>query len=286
MARIRTIKPEFWTSEQVVECSPNARLMFIGLMNFVDDNGVHPAKPMRIKMQVFPGDGFGASEISDFISELENAGLIRCYEVDGEAYLQITGFTKHQRIDQPSYKFPLPNGKVPENPRRRRAESSENSERKDGECSPNKGRTEEERSPPEGNGREGSGMEGNGGEKDSGAGKQRKLTYPDEFEQAWKGYPKRPGNNKRDACKAWEARVKAGADPDDILAGVQRYAAFCRITGKTGTEFVKQGATFFGPSEHYLDDWTPPPPGGGSGQRQETPHERGQRMARERGIIQ
>ncbi len=98
------------------------------------------------------------------------------------------------------------------------------------------------------------------------AGKQRKLTYPDEFEQAWKEYPRRPGNNKRDACKAWEARVKAGADPDDILAGVQRYAAFCRITGKTGTEFVKQGATFFGPSEHYLDDWTPPPPGGGPGQ--------------------
>lgn len=97
------------------------------------------------------------------------------------------------------------------------------------------------------------------------AGKQRKLTYPDEFEQAWKEYPRRPGNNKRDACKAWEARVKAGADPDDILAGVQRYAAFCRITGKTGTEFVKQGATFFGPSEHYLDDWTPPP-GGGPGQ--------------------
>ena len=42
MARIRTIKPEFWTSEQVVDCSPTARLLFIGLWNFCDDGGVHP----------------------------------------------------------------------------------------------------------------------------------------------------------------------------------------------------------------------------------------------------
>lgn len=94
-------------------------------------------------------------------------------------------------------------------------------------------------------------------------GRAAKKNSPEGFERCWAEYPKRAGgNSKRDACKAWEARVKAGADPDDILAGVQRYAAFCRITGKTGTEFVKQGATFFGPSEHYLDDWTPPPPDG------------------------
>lgn len=34
MARIRTIKPEFWTSEQVMGCAPLARLLFIGLWNF------------------------------------------------------------------------------------------------------------------------------------------------------------------------------------------------------------------------------------------------------------
>lgn len=114
-----------------------------------------------------------------------------------------------------------------------------------------------------------------------------KKSFPEEFERCWSEYPKRAGgNSKRDACKAWEARVKAGADPDDILAGVQRYAAFCRITGKTGTEFVKQGATFFGPSEHYLDDWRPPSPGIVQAGRQqaETPRERAMRMAAERGI--
>lgn len=259
MARIRSIKPEFWTSEQVVECSPNARLMFIGLMNFADDNGVHPAKPMRIKMQVFPGDAFNASEISSLISELESAGLIRCYEVDGEAYLQITGFTKHQRIDQPSYKFPLPNGKVPENPKRRRSDSSANGTGNASECSPNTGGADDERSPPER-----SGVEGSGVEKKSGAAKQRKDGYPDEFERAWKAYPKRNGGNpKRSAHHAWAARVKAGADPEVIIAGVERYARWADATGKTNTEFVKRAVAFFGPDEHYLEDWSPPNGGGG-----------------------
>jgi hypothetical protein len=51
--------------------------------------------------------------------------------------------------------------------------------------------------------------------------------YPAEFEEAWQAYPDRPGRSKADACKAWKARVKAGADADVILAGVRRYAGFC-----------------------------------------------------------
>jgi hypothetical protein len=57
-SRMRTVKPEFWTSEQVVECSPNARLLFIGLWNFCDDSGIHPAATKRLKRDVFPADNF------------------------------------------------------------------------------------------------------------------------------------------------------------------------------------------------------------------------------------
>ncbi len=181
MARIRTIKPEFWTSEQIVECSPNARLMFIGLMNFADDNGVHPAKPMRIKMQVFPGDAFGATEIDGFLCELEDAGLIQRYEANEEQFLIITGFTKHQKIDQPSYKFPLPNGKVPENPKRRRKHYSEIEQGVNGKCSANTERTDDERSPPEGNGMEGKGKEGIPPKSPRGGRKKPATQIPDDF---------------------------------------------------------------------------------------------------------
>ena len=83
--------------------------------------------------------------------------------------------------------------------------------------------------------------------------------YPVPFEEAWRVLPKRSGtNSKRDAFKAWQARVKDGEKPEDILAGCQRYAAFCEATGKIGTEYVMQGATFFGPSLHFQGDFKAP----------------------------
>jgi len=82
---------------------------------------------------------------------------------------------------------------------------------------------------------------------------------PADFLEAWAAYPKRAGGNSRqNALKAWQARIKAGASPEAMLAGVKRYAAFCEATGKVGTEYVQQGATFFGPGEHFLAAWDPP----------------------------
>lgn len=123
MARIRTIKPEFWTSEQVAECSPNARLLFIGLWTFSDDNGVHPASTARAKMEVFPADGFSRGDVAGLIQELLDAGLLVEYQIEGEAYWRITGW-HHQRIDQPTYKHPLPDGTLPPNVRRKFIERS------------------------------------------------------------------------------------------------------------------------------------------------------------------
>ena len=83
--------------------------------------------------------------------------------------------------------------------------------------------------------------------------------YSAEFEAAWSRYPKRPGASKHDACKAWNARLKAGVTADVLIDGVGRYAAYC-IACKTEPGFIKQPATFFGPGEHYLADWAAPPP--------------------------
>ncbi|NKJ45850.1 hypothetical protein CIC12_03645 [Burkholderia sp. SG-MS1] len=79
------------------------------------------------------------------------------------------------------------------------------------------------------------------------------------FEQAWAAYPKRAGgNSKRDALKAWSARLAAGEHEDNMLAGTKRYAAFCAATGKVGTEYVKLASTFFGPARHFADEWALP----------------------------
>lgn len=107
MARIRTIKPEFWSSEQVVELSPTARLLFIGLWNFCDDGGNHPASPRTLKMEVFPGDDFTAEQIGEYVQEMISASLIIEYQDNAKPYWHVTGW-HHQKIEKPNYKHPAP----------------------------------------------------------------------------------------------------------------------------------------------------------------------------------
>lgn len=108
VSRIRTIKPEFWTSEQVMECSPFARLAFIGMWNFCDDQGVHPASVKTLKAEVFPGDDITAASVQSLIDELLAQGLVMHYEVGGKGYWHVTGW-HHQLIKNPSApKYPAP----------------------------------------------------------------------------------------------------------------------------------------------------------------------------------
>lgn len=118
MSRIRTIKPEFWTSEQIMECSTNARLLFIGLWNFCDDAGRHPLAPKRVKAEIFPADDFTADDVRRMIDELESKGLIVTYTVDDIEYLAVTGW-HHQKIDKPQKpKYPGPDDAHSSNVRR------------------------------------------------------------------------------------------------------------------------------------------------------------------------
>ena len=101
MARIRTVKPEFWTDEKIVQLPFQARLLFIGMWNFADDSGCLEDSPDRIRMQVFPNDVDVDAEqnldllvAADLVSVLINDKGIRLY--------QVNNFEKHQRIDTPS----------------------------------------------------------------------------------------------------------------------------------------------------------------------------------------
>lgn len=114
MARIRSIKPDFWTDEKVVELSAFARLLFIGLWNFADDDGRMQYSPKKIKMQIFPAD---ALDISELFGEIRGNSLINIYVVDNVEYLEIVNFSKHQKIDKRAASK-LPNNPIhPESPR-------------------------------------------------------------------------------------------------------------------------------------------------------------------------
>lgn len=107
MARIRTIKPEFWTSEQIVECSPTARLLFIGMWNFCDDGGNLTASLKGLKLRVLPADDLSLAKIDGMVKELIANRLLREYSVNDCKYWHVTGW-HHQKIEKPSLKYPQP----------------------------------------------------------------------------------------------------------------------------------------------------------------------------------
>ena len=75
MARIRTIKPEFWEDEKLAKLPIHARLLFIGTWNFADDNGVLLANPVLMKSHIFPYEDIGISTISEWIDMLVENGM-------------------------------------------------------------------------------------------------------------------------------------------------------------------------------------------------------------------
>jgi hypothetical protein len=103
MPRYRTIKPEFWTSDQVLNCSRDARLLLIGIWNFANDKGVIINSPRSIKSKIFPAeDDITLLVIKSMIDELIYNKLIMPFERNGYHFLYITGWKMHQKIDRPT----------------------------------------------------------------------------------------------------------------------------------------------------------------------------------------
>lgn len=96
MARIRTIKPEFFTSEDIVSLSPLARLFYVSLWCEADREGRLDWRIGTLKMRYFPGDNCDMQELAN---ELIDGGLIAIYEVAGKQYAEIPSFKNHQIIN-------------------------------------------------------------------------------------------------------------------------------------------------------------------------------------------
>ncbi len=103
--RIRTIKPEFWRSDDIAALSVEDRLLFIGLWSYVEDNGVGRDEPQLIQCDLYPLDTFTEASLRTHggLMRLSQRGLITRYEgPDGRKYLQVNSWDKHQKINRPS----------------------------------------------------------------------------------------------------------------------------------------------------------------------------------------
>lgn len=218
MARIRTIKPEFWTNERVMECSVTARLLFIGMWNFADDLGRLPLSAKTIKAQIFPSDDISGDAILRMVGELSTNGLVLTYEVDGRQYIQIVGW-QHQRIDKPQP------GKCPGPV--------------DGYSKSIHGMVATE-----GKGEEGKGEEGNSKANALGAHAPRERA-DERFAEFWLAYPRRDGPNPRKpAEQRFSSLVKAGVDPGMMIEAAKKLAVDEAARGNVGTRFIPQAVTW------------------------------------------
>ena len=69
MARQRMIKPEFFSSESLADCSFAARLCFIGLWTCADDNGHIKFAPMSLRKELFGLDDVSMEEFLGYLAE-------------------------------------------------------------------------------------------------------------------------------------------------------------------------------------------------------------------------
>jgi hypothetical protein len=90
MAKIRGIKPDFWTDDAIVDLGIPARLLFIGLWNFACDNGHLDDKPKQIKMRILPADD---CDVNALLDELATHGRI----IRANGTITIPKFAAHQK---------------------------------------------------------------------------------------------------------------------------------------------------------------------------------------------
>lgn len=115
--RIRSIKPEFWRSDDISALDLPTRLLFIGLWSYVDDNGVGDARLASVTADLFAHDlsadpAQTLRRVSEGLDALEDRGLIVRFEGDGRPLLFVTKWDEHQLVRNPSkgHDYPLPSG--------------------------------------------------------------------------------------------------------------------------------------------------------------------------------
>jgi hypothetical protein len=104
VARIRTIKPETFTSETISSLTLAARWTFVGLWTHVDDEGRTRDNARIIRGALWPNEDetVSSKHVESHLVELEDAEMICRYEVDGGRYFHVVNFHRHQKISHPT----------------------------------------------------------------------------------------------------------------------------------------------------------------------------------------
>lgn len=134
MARIRTIKPDFFLDSKLAKKHPLVRIFFQGLWCLADREGRLEEDLDKLKVQIIPYDKMSAEKC---LLDLHPDFILR-YEIGQKQYIQVKNFTKHQhphpKEPKSEYPGPLSSEAVERNgePRKETASKETNSKVKEG----------------------------------------------------------------------------------------------------------------------------------------------------------
>ena len=97
--RNRILKKEFWCDEKIIELTPVERLLFLGMTNFADDEGIQVYSAKGLKAKVFPADNISVSIIDNGLIKMEELGLIEFG--NDRTLIRIRNWKLHQKINRP-----------------------------------------------------------------------------------------------------------------------------------------------------------------------------------------
>lgn len=227
MARIRTIKPEFWSDEKLAPLDAATRLVFLGLICMADDAGRVLDNVKIIDAFIFPETDETAREALARLSRMSR--IRRGVAASGQKIIQICKWNDHQKIDHPSKLKNLPeiveDQELTESSRESR-EALANVSRLDLGPRTKEGEREDNQSQasPSIDLSETVPVPDATVKKKS----KNKNIYSEVFENFWRAYPTDPLMSKKAASEVW-ARLP-DADREAAAAAVPAFAEFCRKT--------------------------------------------------------
>jgi|APSaa5957512535_1039671.scaffolds.fasta_scaffold72512_2 hypothetical protein len=226
MARIRTVKPEFWTHEDLSALPEATHLLAAALLNHADDEGYFKANPKLVEAACTPLREPSVS-VAESLEMLAGIGWVELGTgEDGKQYGRIVTFADHQKVShKTASKISTKTitwealQKTPEN-----IQSPPESLR------PEQGTGNRERNREQGRERS-----------------PRGDHAPEGFDEFWEVYPRKQA--KGSALKAYANAVKRAA-PDEVLAGCRRYA---RAKANEEKKFIAHPATWLN-ADRWLDE--------------------------------
>jgi hypothetical protein len=190
MSRIRTIKPEFFTHEDLFDAEQSTglplRLAFAGLWTQCDREGRFNWRHRQLKVAIMPYDSVDFSRVLD---ALTTRGFVVKYTSGTGEYGFIPSWKRHQVINNRERASTLP--APPEN-----IEVFDASTTRDPR--------DDDAAQGEGKGRERKGKDSLSETSSDDPPKKKAERYPPDFEAFWLAYPRSPNMSKPKALVGWK----------------------------------------------------------------------------------